>query len=86
MSTTDATAQSRTEHLLPLERRKASFDVLALTHVIDGGPDATKHRRWLWSAASMHDNSSNTNLSRSALGAHVSRAVTTSLVPLTCVP
>ncbi len=39
-----------------------------LTHIIDGGVEATKHRRWLWSPTSMHDNSYNYFLPREKLG------------------
>ena len=54
--------------MLPLERAKATFDVNDLTHVIDGGIEATKRRRWLWAPVSVHDNSNNYFLPREKIG------------------
>lgn len=40
---------SETEHVLPAERAQASFDVTAMTHVLDHGADQTKKRRFILS-------------------------------------
>lgn len=56
-----------TAHLLPRERARASFDTLALTYVLDGGPKATMRRRWLWSEGAKFDNAGNYYLDREAL-------------------
>eukprot|EP01006_Ploeotia_vitrea_P019254 TRINITY_DN51420_c0_g1_i1.p1 TRINITY_DN51420_c0_g1~~TRINITY_DN51420_c0_g1_i1.p1 ORF type:complete len:701 (-),score=71.89 TRINITY_DN51420_c0_g1_i1:243-2324(-) len=45
-----------TGHLLPAERSKASFDVLAMTHALDGGDEKTKRRRWIWREGEAIDN------------------------------
>jgi hypothetical protein len=62
--------------LLPAERLKATFDVNELTHVLDGGEDATKHRRWLWSPSEGYDNSMNSFMPRADLVAqHITRFI-----------
>lgn len=63
-----------TAHILPNERQKASFDVLQLTYVIDGGPKQTARRRWIWSEGQQFDNTMNYYLDREALvSQHVKR-------------
>lgn len=44
---------------LDLERAKCSFDSFKLTLAMDGSAKATSHRRWLWDAGEMFDNSGN---------------------------
>ena len=39
-----------TEHILPLERSKASFDVDKMTYILDGGEKETRKRRWIQNA------------------------------------
>jgi len=56
-----------TAHFLPSERKRATFDVLKMTHVIDGGAKATKRRRWIWSEGQAFDNSRNYYLTREKL-------------------
>lgn len=54
-----------TAHLLPEERRKASFDVTKLTSFLDDDDSAkTKKRRWLWAAGDLYDHSKNSSMSR----------------------
>lgn len=65
-----------TAHFLPAERARASFDVLKLTHLLDGGEKQTARRRWLWKAGEAWDNSKNMFRSRSqVVEDHVSRFV-----------
>lgn len=40
-----------TSEELPLERKKASFDVEKMTNILDGGADQTRRRRWIQAAA-----------------------------------
>ena len=53
-----------TAHILPMERKKATFDVGQLTTFIDGGEEWTAKKRWVWSVADDFDNSSNIFLTR----------------------
>ena len=53
-----------TSHILPRERARASFNTLDLTHVIDGGDEKTKRRRWIWSESQHFDNSQLLNMTR----------------------
>ena len=36
-----------TDHILPLERSRASFDVEKMTYILDGGEKETRQRRWI---------------------------------------
>ncbi len=67
-----------TAHLLPRERRGASFKTINLTHFIDGGKKKTFRRRWLWSEGEKYDNSGNYYLPREDMVArHAKVSVTT---------
>lgn len=50
-STVESPTSGGTAGVLPAERAKASFDIVKLTNLLDGGPEATKRRRWILSAA-----------------------------------
>lgn len=65
-----------TAHLLPEERRRASFSVKDMTLAIDGGQKATAHKWFLWRPTEQHDNSANYFQDRDeSLGQHVSRFI-----------
>ena len=38
-----------TNHLLPNERQRATFDVTKVTNFLDGDERQTARRRWIWS-------------------------------------
>jgi hypothetical protein len=48
-----------TAGILDLERKKCSFDPFKLTLALDGSPKQVAHRRWLWEAGEIFDNSMN---------------------------
>ena len=39
-----------TSHILPAERERATFQVEAMTNILDGGADQTARRRWIMSS------------------------------------
>jgi len=48
-----------TAGVLDEERRKLTFDPFKLTLALDGSPKGVAHRRWLWEAGELYDNSMN---------------------------
>ena len=51
MAAFNLTKQSRTDggtsHILPLERKKATFNIEIMTNILDGGKEFTTKRRWI---------------------------------------
>lgn len=56
-----------TADLLPKERSKATFDVLTMTNILDGGPEKTARRRFIASPTEGHDLSDKYSWDRAAL-------------------
>jgi hypothetical protein len=54
-SETQSRTSGGTAHILPTERKRATFDVEKLTNVLDGGEEATKKRRWIMSPTEGED-------------------------------
>ena len=36
-----------TDHILPMERKKATFSIEKMTNILDGGEEFTRKRRWI---------------------------------------
>ena len=53
-----------TAHILPEERKKATFEIEKLTNVFDGGPEKTKRRRFIISPSEGTDVSNKFHLNR----------------------
>mmetsp|Transcript_9065 Transcript_9065/g.12148 ORF Transcript_9065/g.12148 Transcript_9065/m.12148 type:complete len:713 (+) Transcript_9065:72-2210(+) len=69
-----------TAHILPAERDRATFEILDLTHYLDGGEKWTAKKRWVWAVGDEFDNSSNIYISREDLVAqHTQRFIATHL-------
>jgi acyl-CoA oxidase len=48
-----------TAGVLDAERKRATFDPFKLTLALDGSAKGVAHRRWLWAAGELYDNSMN---------------------------
>lgn len=63
-STVESRNSGGTAHILPEERKKASFEIEKLTNVFDGGPEKTKRRRFIISPSEDLDASNKYHLNR----------------------